>query len=180
MTDSGKVVVVGLGEVGKPLYELVSRSCDAIGVDVAGTDYTGPVSILHVCYPFEIADFIGETARYIERFNPSITIINSTVAVGTTRSVYERTGASLVNSPVRGKHIRMLEDMQKYTKFVGAIDRTAADAAAVHFQAAGLKTKVLSTPEATELAKLTETTYFGVMIAWAQEVEPGMRRYKLG
>ena len=34
-----------------------------------------------------------------------------------------------------------------------------------------MKTKILSSPEATELAKLTETTYFGVMIAWAQEVE---------
>jgi UDP-glucose 6-dehydrogenase len=32
-------------------------------------------------------------------------------------------------------------------------------------------TKVLSTPEASELAKLTETTYFGLMIAWAQELE---------
>jgi hypothetical protein len=35
----------------------------------------------------------------------------------------------------------------------------------------GIKTKVLGSPEATEIAKLTETTYFGVMIAWAQEVE---------
>jgi len=34
-----------------------------------------------------------------------------------------------------------------------------------------LKTNMLSSPEATELAKLTETTYFGLMIAWAQEVE---------
>lgn len=34
-----------------------------------------------------------------------------------------------------------------------------------------MKTKVLASPEATELAKLTETTYFGLMIAWAQEVE---------
>lgn len=34
-----------------------------------------------------------------------------------------------------------------------------------------MKTRILSSPEATELAKLTETTYFGVMIAWAQEVE---------
>ena len=34
-----------------------------------------------------------------------------------------------------------------------------------------MKTKILSSPEATELAKLTETTYFGLMIAWAQEVE---------
>ena len=34
-----------------------------------------------------------------------------------------------------------------------------------------MKTRLLSSPEATELAKLTETTYFGVIIAWAQEVE---------
>ena len=40
-----------------------------------------------------------------------------------------------------------------------------------HFKAAGLKTKILAAPEATELAKLTETTYFGLMIAWAQEIE---------
>ena len=30
---------------------------------------------------------------------------------------------------------------------------------------------LLISPEATELAKLTETTYFGLMIAWAQELE---------
>ena len=40
-----------------------------------------------------------------------------------------------------------------------------------HFQSAGLKTKILSSPETAELAKLTETTYFGLMIAWAQQVE---------
>jgi UDP-N-acetyl-D-mannosaminuronate dehydrogenase len=34
-----------------------------------------------------------------------------------------------------------------------------------------MKTKILASPEAAELAKLTETTYFGVLIAWAQEVE---------
>jgi UDP-N-acetyl-D-mannosaminuronate dehydrogenase len=34
-----------------------------------------------------------------------------------------------------------------------------------------MKTRVLSSPEATELAKLTETTYFGLIIAWAQEIE---------
>ena len=58
-----------------------------------------------------------------------------------------------------------------YTKFVGAIDAAAGEQAAKHFESVGLKTKILSSPEATELAKLTETTYFGLMIAWAQEVE---------
>jgi len=65
----------------------------------------------------------------------------------------------------------MLDEVRSYTKFVGAIDPAAGQLAAEHFEAIGLKTRVLSAPEATELAKLTETTYFGLMIAWAQEVE---------
>jgi UDP-N-acetyl-D-mannosaminuronate dehydrogenase len=40
-----------------------------------------------------------------------------------------------------------------------------------HFEGLGMKTKLLGSPEATEIAKLTETTYFGLMIAWAQEIE---------
>jgi UDP-N-acetyl-D-mannosaminuronate dehydrogenase len=65
----------------------------------------------------------------------------------------------------------MLDDLRKYTKFVGAINQSAAELAAAHFESVGLKTTILSSPEATELAKLTETTYFGLMIAWAQQVE---------
>jgi UDP-N-acetyl-D-mannosaminuronate dehydrogenase len=166
-----KVVVAGLGEIGKPLFELASKTHDAIGVDVSGAPRIDVVDILHVCYPFQIKDFIGETARYIALFKPSLTIINSTVAVGTTRSIAERTGTAVVNSPVRGKHARMLEELLLYTKFVGAIDPKEGEVAAEHFESIGMKTKVLSSPEATELAKLTETTYFALMIAWAQEVE---------
>jgi UDP-N-acetyl-D-mannosaminuronate dehydrogenase len=172
MSDKSCVMVVGLGEVGKPLLQLVSRHHRAIGVDLAVlTEEAGEVTVLHVCYPFQIKDFVGETARYIERFNPKLTIINSTVAVGTTRRIANRTGAQVVNSPVRGKHTRMLDELQHYTKFIGAIDPGAARVAAEHFQSLGLGTRVLSCPEATELAKLCETTYFGLLIAWAQEIE---------
>lgn len=172
MTLKKSVVVVGLGEVGKPLFELMSRHHSALGVDIAPPPAgVQKADVLHICFPFEIRDFVGETARYIELFQPTVTIINSTVGVGTTRSVAERTGAAVVNSPVRGKHTRMLEELCKYTKFIGALDPAAGQEAAQHFQSAGLNTRVLSTPEATELAKLTETTYFGLMIAWAQELE---------
>ena len=172
MKTAPNVVVVGLGEVGKPLFELISRHHPTIGVDISPVgQMIEEVDVLHICYPFQIRDFLGETARYIEVFRPKLTIINSTVGVGTTRAVAEKTGTAVVNSPVRGKHVRMLQDMQKYAKFVGAITPAAGAEAAAHFDSAGFKTKVLSSPEATELAKLTETTYFGVMIAWAQEVE---------
>ena len=144
---------------------------DTVGVDIAPVEGIEQVDVLHICYPFQIKDFIGETARYIERYIPNLVVINSTVGIGTTRAVAERTHTAVVNSPIRGKHARMLDDLHKYTKFVGAIDRVAGEQAAKHFESLGLTTKVLSSPEATELAKLTETTYFGLMIAWAQEVE---------
>lgn len=167
-----KVVVVGLGEVGKPLFELASRHHRTIGVDIEPpSGELEPVEILHVCYPFQIKDFVGETVRYIEMFKPRVTIINSTVAVGTTRRIAQRARAAVVNSPVRGKHARMFDELCAYTKFVGAAEPAEGRQAAEHFESMGLKTRVLSSPEATELAKLTETTYFGLMIAWAQEVE---------
>lgn len=172
MSEIGKVMVVGLGEIGKPLLEVLSRCYKTIGVDIAPpAEPPGEIDVMHICYPFKINDFIGQTARYIKQYNPNITVIHSTVAVGTTRTVGMRTGATVVNSPVRGKHIRMAADLLHYDKFVGGVDAVAAESAARHFELAGMKTRVLSSPEATELAKLTETTYFGLVIAWAQEVE---------
>lgn len=172
MTEAAKIAVVGLGEIGKPILELVSKHNDAVGVDIAPlTERIEKMDFLHICYPFQIPDFVGETARYIGLFKPALTIINSTVAIGTTRAIANRTGVAVVNSPVRGKHVRMLQDLCHYTKFVGANDPTAGKTAAEHFESLGLRTKVLSSFEATELAKLTETTYFGLMIAWAQEIE---------
>lgn len=170
----GTVVVVGLGEVGRPLLELIrSSGAKAVGVDVEPGDLParGSVDVMHVCIPFEIPDFVGETARYIELLGPRLTIVDSTVAVGTTRAIHERTGAPVAHSPVRGKHARMLDEMRSYVKFVGGIDEDAARAAAEHFAGVGLETRILATPEATELAKLSETTYFGLLIAWAQEME---------
>ena len=171
---SAPVVVVGLGEVGRPLLELVRRSGrTAIGIDIEpdGLPALGSVDVMHICFPFEIADFVGEAARYIELLGPRLTIVDSTVAVGTTRAVHERTGAAVAHSPVRGKHARMLEELGTYVKFVGGIDDDAAEAASAHFKSLGIDTRILAMPETTELAKLTETTYFGLLIAWAQEVE---------
>jgi UDP-N-acetyl-D-mannosaminuronate dehydrogenase len=172
MSEPRKVVVVGLGEVGRPIFNLAAKHHKVLGVDITPPKETGgPVDVLHICFPFGIDDFVGETIRYIELFKPALTIINSTVAVGTTRLVATRTDTPVVNSPVRGKHAHMTEDLLRYVKFVGAVNASEGELAAEHFLSLGMKTTILSSPEATELAKLTETTYFGLMIAWAQEIE---------
>jgi UDP-N-acetyl-D-mannosaminuronate dehydrogenase len=171
---SPSVVVVGLGEVGQPLLELLREAYPgAVGIDVEPVELPerGTVDVLHVCFPFEVPDFVGEVARYVDLLDPRLTVVNSTVAVGTTREIADRTGTPVASSPVRGKHAHMLEDMRRYAKFVAGIDEAATAAAVAHFEGAGLRTTALSAPEACELAKLSETTYFGVLIAWAQEVE---------
>jgi UDP-N-acetyl-D-mannosaminuronate dehydrogenase len=172
MSDNRTVLVVGLGEVGRPLLAILSQRYQAVGIDIKNrAEQIERTDVMHICYPFEITDFVGETVRYISRYKPALTIINSTVGVGTTRKVALGAVADVVHSPVRGKHAHMQDEMLSYTKFIGALDSTAAHKAARHFEASGFKTRTLPSPETTELGKLAETTYFGMMIAWAQEVE---------
>ena len=152
-----QTVVIGLGEVGRPLCELIAQTgAEVLGVDAAPVDLPAPgtVAVMHICFPFEIDDFVGETARYVDRLRPELTVINSTVGVGTTRAVHERTGGRIVHSPVRGKHARMVEELTYYDKFIGPIDADAGVLAKQHFESLGMTTKVLSSPEASELAKL--------------------------
>ena len=165
------VVVVGLGEVGRPLSEIVKTRHQVFGVDI---DLAAPLQqcdVMHICFPFRDKKFVAQVVEYIKQYQPALTIINSTVAPGTTRRIATDSGKPVVNSPVRGKHARMQQEMLHYTKFVGALDMESGVGATDHFQSLGMQTKLLGSPEATEIAKLTETTYFGVMIAWAQEVE---------
>jgi UDP-N-acetyl-D-mannosaminuronate dehydrogenase len=165
------VVIVGLGEVGKPLLEILKSRYQVFGVDINQPASVSQCDVMHVCFPFQNDKFVGQVVEYIRQYQPALTIINSTVAPGTTRRIAVESGASVVNSPVRGKHARMKEEMLHYTKFVGALDPQSGQRAVEHFEQVGMKTKLLSSPEATEIAKLTETTYFGLLIAWAQEVE---------
>src|SRR5438874_9393715 len=165
------VVIVGLGEVGKPLLEILKSRYQTFGVDINQPASISRCNVMHVCFPFQSEKFCRQVVEYIDQYRPALTVINSTVAPGTTRSIAVESGTAVVHSPVRGKHVRMQEEMLHYTKFIGALDLQSGQRAIEHFEGVGMKTKLLTPPEASEIAKLTETTYFGLMIAWAQEVE---------
>ena len=164
-------LVVGLGEVGRPLLEILAGAHRIEGIDLPARDVGEPVDILHVCYPAEIRDFVGVTRAYCARYRPQLVVVHSTVPVGTTAAVERAVPMPVAHSPVRGKHVRMVEDMRRYAKFFGVRDDAAAARIDAHFRAAGLETRRLASPEASELAKLTETTYFGLLIAFAQDVD---------
>ncbi len=171
-TSKGLTLVVGLGEVGRPLCTILEKQdAEVVGIDVEPVSIDRPVGILHICFPFqEAARFEAAVAEYARKYGPEIIVVNSTVAPGTTRSIEARTGIASVYSPIRGKHTRMVEDLKLYVKFVAGTNAAATERVREHFEAAGLKSEVISTPETLELAKLLETTYFGLLIAWAQEM----------
>jgi UDP-N-acetyl-D-mannosaminuronate dehydrogenase len=165
------VIVAGLGEVGRPLLNILRRSYECVGIDIESVEVDRPCSVLHVCYPSQMRDFVGTTVAYINRFNPKLTIINSTVAVGTSRKVQEAVDSPVVYSPVRGKHARMEQDMLHYQKFVAGMDSQSTKMASEHFAAAGFKVATFPTLEAGEVSKLLETTWLGMLVGWAQEIE---------
>jgi UDP-N-acetyl-D-mannosaminuronate dehydrogenase len=166
------VLIIGLGEIGKPLFNQIKKTYpQACGIDLQPVDITAPVALMHVCYPFTPTNsFIATTAEYARKYAPKVIIINSTVAPGTTRAIAARTGTPVVYSPVRGKHTNMAADLVHYHKFIAGTDDAAVTTVAAHFDNIGLHTTKLSTPEALELAKLLETTYFGLLIAFAQNM----------
>jgi UDP-N-acetyl-D-mannosaminuronate dehydrogenase len=185
------VLVVGLGEIGGSLFELLkeSRKFEVYGWDVDKEkmqdiqqgDLPKEVDVLHICYRCsDQKEFVNTTVDYVMRFRPELTIINSTVPPGTTEKVYTLSRGRVVHSPARGMH-KSREDMKRYllslTKYMGGVDKKSAELARRHFEKLGLKTKVLAGPAETELAKLFETTYRAWMIACFQEMHRISRRF---
>jgi len=183
-----KVLVVGLGEVGRPLFELLKESgnFEVYGFDLdankmrdAGQSedvlpYT--VDVMHVCIPcVDKEDFVNSVVGYVGRFKPKLVIVDSTVAPGTTAEIYKRIGSSclVAHSPVRGVHKGvdyMKWELKRWTKYVGGVNEESAEKAKEHFEKLGLKTKVVRGCIETELAKLFETTYRAWMIVCFQEM----------
>ena len=179
------VLVVGLGEVGRPLFELLNESGKFIvfGFDtdkskmqsLRQTTLPNKVDIIHICLPCSNkSKFVDIVTSYIGKFEPKLVIVNSTVPLKTTIGIYEKCSNCLVaHSPVRGVHKNpeyMKGELKRWTKYVGGANAKAADAARNHFEKLGLKTKVLKSCTETELAKLFETTYRAWMIACFQEM----------
>lgn len=186
------VLILGLGEVGRSLFELFDESgkFDVYGLDldkekvktIAGNRKPPEqISFMHVCYPcVDQAKFVKTTTEYMKKFKPKLTIIESTVAPGTCQKIHKLAGSHLVHSPIRGMH-KTIEAMKKdiffWKKYVGGTSREAAETARKHFEKLGLKVKILKGPAETELAKLFETTYRAWMIACFQEMHRISRHF---
>jgi UDP-N-acetyl-D-mannosaminuronate dehydrogenase len=193
------VLVVGLGEIGGTVFSVLKESnkFKIYGIDFdkkkmeeynakepqseSKNSPSNELDVLHICIPVPNKNKLIEiTKRYIEKYHPKLTIINSTVPIGTTMELQKVCGGLVAHSPCRGVHKNkeyMKKEFSRWTKYVGGATPEAGIAAKEHFDMAGLKTKILANCNDTEFAKLFETTYRTWMIVFFQKMNRLARKY---
>jgi len=174
--------VIGLGEIGKPIYKILNKSTIVIGYDMDSKKmnkkkYTSlknkPISFIHICIPFTDR-FIETVIQIVKEKKPQGIVIHSTVSPHTTEKIQNRLNIPVIYSATRGVHKRMIQDIKRYVKFFSVYEwaprsKWATNTYVSKMKNAGIKTKKMSDPLTLELAKIVvDTSYYGWLITYAQ------------
>ena len=164
-----KTLIIGAGQIGKSLNNVLCKTYDTILIDKSDTPIKYRFEAMHVCFPY-FGGFESEVKRYRNLYKPELTIIHSTVPVGTSKK------CEATHSPVRGIHPNLESGIKTFIKFVGGKD---ADDVAEYFRRAGLRVQICRKSETTELAKILSTTRYGIDIEVCKETERLCDRYNV-
>lgn len=164
-----KIGIIGYGEIGSSISK-VYNSFDNYDIRVIDpfkniNDDINGVEILNICIPF-VDNFVELVKQYIAKANPKYTIIHSTVSPGTTKLI----GGKICHSPMRGLHPNLDLGMKTFLKYIGPEDCESAKLYQEHLTSIGIKSYICKDSKTTEYAKLLDTTYYGMCIAFHSEV----------
>ena len=120
-----KDVVVGIGEVGKPILKSLSKGNIVVGFDIDPNlmdkkkferHKNLKTSFLHIAIPVT-SKFINNILDLHKKFLPECIVIHSTIKPGTTEELQRKLSIPIIYSATRGVHKRMAYDLKRYTKF---------------------------------------------------------------
>lgn len=163
-------LVIGLGEVGGSLLQVLGRAYNVQGLDDPKGIYPQDVDfdILHICIPYFGDGFFEMVHGLIQSFqkNPeSLIIIHSTVPVGTT----EKFGPNAVHSPIRGIHPHLVEGILAFEKVFGGL-RALEASSYFSCEPLNIRTSHVLDSRITEALKLWDTTQYGWQIILEKEM----------
>lgn len=162
MAKNDKHLVVGAGEIGRAVRNVLSKKFD-VSIRDKDDEVPGEFGVLHIAYP-PIKNFLEITKKYIKKYKPDLVIVHATVPVGFTKKL----GKSAVHSPVRGVHPHLEEGILTFEKYFGG---PKAKEAAEIFEKLGVKAVTFPKAETTELMKILDTTYYGWNIVFNKEAK---------
>lgn len=169
-------VVIGRGEVGQAVINVLSKKYQVESYDVANGDSLGreklKEKVTHICFPYSDR-FFGEVKKYQKALKPEFLIIHSTVAVGTTEKI-----SQAVHSPVRGVHEKVgsipgssiEEGILGWKKQIGGPKKLVVKAKKI-FESVGIETVTYDDSKITELGKLLCNIQWALSLAFTQEMK---------
>lgn len=176
------VGIIGYGEIGESLEKCYLGKKFNVGVlDIYKNINTliKNVDILNICIPYTDS-FVDILTNYILEYTPKHTIIHSTVIPETTKTVILKTkNTNIVHSPVRGVHPKLYEGIKTFIKYIGGETPTAIETTKQHYDELEIKYDVLENSVATELAKILCTTYYGICIAFHNDIFKLCEKYNV-
>ena len=177
-----KDMVVGLGEIGNPIYKILSKKYSVVGYDL-NTNLMNlkkfkkfedeKTDFLHIAIPFS-NKFIKNVIDISKKFHPNCIVIHSTISPYTTEKIQKKLHIPVIYSATRGIHKRMEKDLKRYTKFFSVYDwapnsKISEKKFKQKMNLVNIKSKKMSTPLVLELSKIiVDTSYYGWLINYAQ------------
>lgn len=178
-------IIIGMGEIGKPWFNLVSKVRKVAGFDINLENCRGnwsgePVEILHICTPYS-SNFVDIVVDYVLKYKPKMLVVHSTVKPFTIKELDEDKrlprNLQVVYSPFRGVHLRMEFDLKRYDKFYASYQDNCSlyEELLSDMGIVGYKGK---NPHTLEFSKiLCDTSYYGWLIAYAMKTEEIAMKY---
>jgi hypothetical protein len=161
-----RVGILGVGEIGKALHSLYEKhGIQSIKKDINSKIDFSDLTVLNICIPYS-KKFENIITNQIVESSAKLTIIHSTIPIGTTRSIKSILSHHIVHSPIIGSHPFLKESLETFTKFIGSPDTKAIKLTEEHYNKIKIKYKSFDSFESTETAKLLCTSYYGMCIAW--------------
>tara|TARA_Y100000296_G_C5175068_1_gene259611 strand:- start:2774 stop:3508 length:735 start_codon:yes stop_codon:yes gene_type:complete len=177
-----KIGILGYGEIGSSI-EKIYKDFDNYEIkikDLEKDDGFENIEVLNICIPYS-KDFIEVVSKEIKKFNPKLTIINSTISPETTLKIGNLIPKEnyIVHSPIRGIHPNLYEGIKTFVKYIGGDTEESRNEAKKHLENLGINVKVFDKSITTEFGKLLDTTYYGLVIAWHGEMKELCDKYKI-
>lgn len=154
-------LVVGMGEVGSSLYRLLDEYDTTFVRDLEPKESISEIDVMHICFPYS-KRFVEQVKNYIEQYDPQITIVYSSVPVGTCESI----GDEIIHSPVEGIHPLLEESFTKFDRWLGCVSDGALDFATRFWYRLAREVVTCKSSRYTEFLKLRSTAKYGVNLVW--------------
>ena len=161
-----KAILIGYGEVGKGLYEVLSKHHEVFIHDpalerLAYDDAIGSDFLL-ISIPYN-DKFLEIVLGYQVYYKTNVTVIFSTVPVGTCEKL------RAIHSPIEGRHDNMTTCIKEHIRWIGGNIAEDMELAKEFFEQAVLAVMQAPDSRITEFLKLQSLAIYGINIKWAED-----------